>query len=102
MHFISVQTTAFVDDHQPGFVECALMDSQGKIHRFVEEAPVVSRENLCSDSDHPRPGLIGCEVQAEWTDEAGRALVRVSAEQPWHIESVDGLQQLVLLTSQLT
>jgi hypothetical protein len=102
MRFISVQITAFVDDHQPGFVECGLTDAQGQVHRFIEKAPVVSRENLWSDSDYPRPGLIGCEVEAEWTDEAGRALAKVSTELPWHIESVDGVHQFTLLTSQLT
>lgn len=101
MRFISVQITAFVDDHQPGFVECSLSDAQGQVHTFIEKAPVVSRESLWSDSDYPRPGFIACELQTEWTDDAERTLATVSTELPWGIESTEGLQQFVLLRSQL-
>jgi len=98
---LAVRITRFVDDYPPGFVECSLLDAQGRLHLFVEKAPVVSTENLWSDSVYPRDGTIDCEVQAEWVDEAGRRLVRVDTERPWVVESTDGLTQFVVLASQV-
>ncbi|MDG0853922.1 hypothetical protein [Roseateles puraquae] len=101
MNRIAVQITAFVDEHQPGFVECALIDADGRLHKFIEKASVVSDENLRQDSIYPRPGSMACELQAEWTDDAGRTRVKVNTERAWGIESLEGLQDFVLFKSQL-
>jgi hypothetical protein len=51
-----VQIESFVDDHQPGFVQCLLVDAHGHKHQFVEKVPVVSSNNLFADSNYPQPG----------------------------------------------
>ena len=37
MHFISVQIVRFVDSHQPGWVECLLVDAERRRHIIVEK-----------------------------------------------------------------
>lgn len=98
---IAIQIPRFIDEHQPGLVECVLLDANGVTHRFVEKAPVVSRLNLHSGSAYPCPGALGCELESEWKDDAGRSLVRVNTERPWHIESTGGETRFVILESQL-
>lgn len=87
---LQVQVERFVDDHQPGFVACVLIDADGRRHEFIEKGPVVSDANLWSDSLYPQAGFLGCCIEREWTDNAGRRLVRVNTEEPWAIESVAG------------
>jgi hypothetical protein len=101
MSILAVQISRFVDEHQPGFVECVVVDALGHSHLFVEKVPIVSEENLLSTSSYPRNGEIKCEVEAEWKDEAGRSLVRVNTEQPWHVESTTGETKFVVLSSQV-
>ena len=66
MPAIAIQILRFVDEHQPGWVECVLVDSLGDRHLFVEKAPVVSKENLSSNSSYPCSGTIDCEIEEEW------------------------------------
>jgi hypothetical protein len=93
---LPIQILRFVDEHQPGFVECAFRDANGAEHRFVEKAPVVSLENLSSSSVYPRAGALACEVEATWVANDGHALSRISTERPWGIESTEGLWQFVV------
>ena len=101
MPALSVQITRFVDEHQPGIVECVLLDALGQTHIFVEKVPVVSTENLCPTSSYPRPGFIGCEIESEWKDGAGRSITQVNTAQPWGIESKLGATHFQVLSSQL-
>jgi hypothetical protein len=55
MPAVTVQISRFVDEHQPGFVECILMDALGESHLFVEKVPVVSTDDLWSTSSYPQP-----------------------------------------------
>lgn len=96
---IAVQISRYVTDDQPGWVECHLMDSSGLLHTFIEKAPVVSPENLSINSNCPRPGFIGCHIEAEWTNEAGQALCRVNTEVPWGVASTAGLTRFTLFSS---
>lgn len=101
MPVLAVQISRFVDEYQPGFVECVLVDALGHSHLIVEKVPIVSGEDLRSTSNYPRNGEIKCEVEAEWTDEAGRLLLRVNTEQPWHVESTTGETKFVVLSAQV-
>lgn len=101
MPALAVQIVRFVDDHQPGFVECSLQDARSTEHLFVEKVPVVSTEDLRSTSTYPRSGSIECVVQEQWQDESGRSLVRATTEHPWHIESSAGETTFVVLASQV-
>ena len=101
MFSLAVQVERFVDDHQPGFVECVLVDADGRHHKFIEKGPVVSTANLWTDSDYPQPGCLGCTIDREWVDELGRCLVRVSTESPWSIESIAGETEFTVLEQQI-
>jgi hypothetical protein len=101
MPALAVEISRFVDESNPGFVECLLVDALGHSHLFVEKVPVVTTEDLWSTSTYPRPGVIACEVEAEWKDGEGQSLARVSTELPWHVESTVGQTQFVVLASQL-
>jgi hypothetical protein len=96
MPSLSVSVVRFINEHQPGFVECSLSDAHGHVHLFEEKAPVVSAENLSSTSAYPRSGHIECRVQEEWKESDGRYFVRVSTEEPFHIESTTGATEFVV------
>jgi hypothetical protein len=86
---VRVDITRFVDDGQPGWVECKLVDTQGHAHYFIEKVPVVSLEDLEASSSYPRVGLIACEViERKFVD--GREIAIINTERPWAIESVEG------------
>ena len=99
---VAVVIRRFVSDHNPGFVECVLIDASGQEHIFIEKVPVVTTENLWSSSTYPTAGVIGCEVVAEWSDENGRALSRITTVLPWGVESTVGTTEFVVLSSQVT
>lgn len=101
MHFVNVAVTRFVDEHFPGFVECALVDAYGRRWIFREKVPVVSSENLWVDSAYPRRGVIACEVLKRWQDEDGRDLVRIDTEMPWAIEAINGETEFEVLSEQV-
>ena len=102
MSSVAIQISRFVDEHQPGFVECTLIDAPGATHQFVEKAPVVSMLELHANSTYPCGGALECEVESEWVDESGCRLVRINTERPWNIESSTGETRFVILSSQLT
>ena len=62
MNAVGIELRRYVDDSQPGFVECWLTDANGREWSFVEKVPVVSTEDLDVGSNYPRPGIIACEV----------------------------------------
>jgi hypothetical protein len=101
MPTLLVEITRFVDEYQPGFVECVFVDAFDRSHFIVEKAPVISTEDLWSTSSYPRPGEVACEVVAEWLDEAGQSLVRVNTDRPWGIESTTGASEFVVFSHQV-
>lgn len=104
MKAVKVQITRFVDDGFPGFVECQLRDVQGHIWAFIEKVPVVSDVDsyLDADSDYPQPGVIACEVIRREYDDAGREVVFIGTEQPWGVESIEGVTQFRVYADTLT
>lgn len=101
MNKLTVQIEGFADEHFPGFVECALIDSEGIRHEFVEKVPVVSRLNLNAESEYPRSGHIDCTIEGTWLDEQGRRVVRVNTEKPWSVASVAGRTVFTVYEDQL-
>lgn len=101
MVYVVVEITRFVDEHQPGFVECQLVDAYGKVHTFLEKGPVVSDRNLWNDSQYPCVGSIACEVVQEFQDPDGRLLASINTGRPFGIESSSGETKFVVLPSQL-
>lgn len=101
MPALTVEIVRFVDEYQPGFVECVFQDAANIEHVFVEKVPIVTTESLWSTSSYPQPGVIACVVQEEWEEKNGRLVVRVTTEQPWGVESTRGETSFVVLASQL-
>lgn len=98
---VSVQIKRYVDDHFPGWAACVLTDADGKRHEFTEKVPVVSSSDLRADSSYPQPGYIGCVIEHEWLDAAGRKLLRVNMDQPWGTTSVSGMTVFNVLDAQI-
>ncbi len=98
---LTIQIERFVDEDQPGFVECSLMDAYGTGHLFVEKYPIVTTEELRSDSSYPRTGAIPCQIEHELGSPDGEKLVRVNTELPWHVESTTGAIQFVVHSDQV-
>jgi hypothetical protein len=97
-----VEITRFVDDHFPGIVECAFLDAGGRRHLVVDKVPVFTLEDLFADSVYPRPGIIRCQIEREWTDEDGCRLAFIRTENPSGVETAEGLSTFTVLRSQLS
>ena len=90
---VKVDIRRFVDDSQPGWVECVLTDAHGREWFFVEKVPVVSLELLDVNSDYPRPGVIACEVLEKRSCGNGKEVVRIDTERPWRVAATTGEMQ---------
>jgi len=102
MNRLAVQIERFVDDHFPGFVECAFIDAEGVRHQFVEKLPIVSDANLNAESAYPQPGHIDCAIEERWLNELGRSVARINIDKPWSVESVAGLTLFTVYEGQLS
>ena len=100
MNSVKVEITRLMDEGQPGWVECKLVDAYGREHLFVEKVPVVSSENLDASSAYPQPGSIDCEV-IERKFIGGVEIVTINSAKPWAIESVDGEEVFCVRSDQL-
>jgi hypothetical protein len=99
---IKVSIVRYISDEpRPGIVECELKDAHGRRWSFVEKTAIVSREHLDADSIYPQRGVIASEVVRRSLDAAGREVVRVDTERPWHVESVEGVTQFDVLPESL-
>jgi len=98
---VRVRIIRLVDRHQPGFVECELVDAHGERWSFVEKAPVVSTETLDERTAYPRPGVIACEVLERLVSPNGDVLVRISTRRPWGVEASGGQSTFDVTTEQL-
>ena len=98
---LKVQIIRFVDIHQPGWVECRLLDAWDCGWTFIEKVPVVTEAALDKLSDYPQDGLIACDIVKAWHDERGRSLVTVDTSQAWGIAAVGGESQFDVLASQI-
>jgi hypothetical protein len=102
MYAVKILITAFVDDSFPGWVECKFADAFRRDITFIEKAPVVTAENLRTDSLYPQVGVIACRVVGRRRDGDGRAIVTIDTCRPWGIESTTGETRFEVFASQLT
>ena len=98
---LRIAIVRYVDNHFPGFVECELVDAEGRLHSFIEKAPVVSDEWPGPNDSYPMSGEIRCEILEQWRAPDGRDLIRVTTAQPDYVESKDGNTKFVVLSSQV-
>ncbi len=102
MYEYIVQIVRFVDADQPGWVECELVDANGRHHIIREKVPVLTAERLDANSEYPIPCGILCEVLERYNDEKGHELALITTKKPWWIESVEGLTEFVVPAALVT
>jgi hypothetical protein len=96
MTAVRVSIVAFIDEYQPGIIECWLVDVHGRTWKFHEKVPIVSAEDLWTDSEYPRPGSIACKVLESKLDPTGRQILTIET-----IESIDGVTVFEVFAEQL-
>lgn len=97
---VVIEIRRYVDDAQPGWVECGLTDAAGQSWLFIEKVPIVTTEDLDADSRYPRPGIIACQL-VERRREDGREVAVIDTELPWHVEATTGETRFVVSSEQL-
>ncbi len=85
---VAVAIVRYIDDHQPGFVECELTDVHNRRWLFEEKVPIVSDENLLATTSYPREGFIACRIL-----ERHALGVRITTAEPCGVESVEGVSE---------
>lgn len=99
---LHAQITRWVDDDpQPGVVECRIVDRFGREWLFIEKSAVVTAADLSSASVYPQPGVIGCTIVSRGHDESNRAIAEIDTEEPWGIESTEGVTRFHVFADQL-
>jgi len=99
---VRIAISRFTNEHFPGWVECLLVDVHGRTWKFVEKVPVVSTEDLWSDSEYPREGVIACTVLECKDDSQGRQVMTIDTKAPWFVESVEGATVFEVFADQLS
>jgi hypothetical protein len=98
---VRVIISRWVDDAQPGWVECQFTDAHGCVWSFVEKLPVVTPADLDASSRYPQPGVIACQVVGRGREPIGREVVSIDTSTPWHVESTSGQTRFDVLPEQL-
>jgi hypothetical protein len=98
---VRAQIVRWVDSHQPGFVECHLIDRFGREWSFIEKLPVISLLDLDGCSSYPQPCVIACEIMGRDRDTSGREFVMIDTERPWAVSSVEGAHEFEVFTDQI-
>jgi hypothetical protein len=99
---LAVQIVRFVDNYQPGIVECEFTDADGQPHRLIDKAPIFTTATLTANSTYPQPGTVRCNLLRDWQDESGRRLITISTAEPFSIQTGEGLTEFNVLPSQLS
>jgi hypothetical protein len=89
------------DDPQPGIVECAFVDANGKRHLFIEKTAIVTSDYLDSKSAYPRSGVIACKIVRRYRDDSSREVIVVNTRAPWGVESTEELEEFSVLPGSL-
>jgi len=98
---VRVTIRRYVDDSQPGWVECCLTDADGREWSFVEKVPIVTAERLDARSLYPRRGVIACQVVGRRTEADGREVVVIDTQQPWGVAATSGETRFAVRPEQL-
>jgi hypothetical protein len=98
---VRVEIIRYVDDAQPGWVECRLRDAWGHEHAFVDKVPIFTHSDLNESSRYPQPGTIACQ-EIQRRHDQGREIITIDTERPWHVESNSGETRFDVLATQLT
>jgi hypothetical protein len=103
MRAVRVQIMRITDfEWQPGWVECSLIDANGREHLFEEKIPMVTEASLTPSSEFPQPGVIACLVVGQRIDADGREIVEIDTREPWATESTAGETRFQVTPDQLS
>lgn len=102
MKAIKILVTSFIDDHQPGFVECKFYDALHNEHIVHDKVPIVSAKDLDATSKYPQDGIIVCEIIKQREDSNGKTIFTVTTAKPWGVDTIEGLTEFDLFEEQLT
>jgi hypothetical protein len=83
--YLIVEIIEYIDDGFPGWVRCKFIDAFGKTWNINEKVPVVSSENILSNTILPETGYVAGEILNE-----ENGIICFSTEKPYYIESDDG------------
>jgi hypothetical protein len=97
---VRVEIRRYVDDHQPGWVECRLTDAHGREWSFTEKVPVVTAENLGAESSYPQRGVVACRIVGHRTGDALEVVV-IDTTEPWGVMATTGETQFEVRPEQL-
>jgi hypothetical protein len=99
---LAVRIVRFIDDYQPGIVECEFNDADGHRHTLRDKVPIFTTELLDAHTSYPQPGTARCTALRVWQDSLGRGLITISTAAPFSIESIEGLSEFIVLQSQVS
>jgi hypothetical protein len=102
MYNLAIQIVRFVDSAFPGWVECELVDAEGRRHIIRDKVPIFTVEDLDADSRYPLKGAIRCQILERCKDGKGQELARVSTAKTDAIESTEGLTEFTVAQSLIT
>jgi len=87
---VKVAIIGYIDDAQPGWAECLLVDVYGHSWSFIEKAPVISQEHLDANSNYPVAGLIACSIIKTELDAHKNEVITIDTDKPWGVTSTAG------------
>jgi len=90
MEGIKVDIIEYVDDHQPGWVKCLFIDAEGSEWSIIEKVPIVSQENLNSESKYPIVGYIAGKISNKRLDNNFKEIATIDLSTPWGISEESG------------
>lgn len=88
MSSLRVEIVRFVDEYQPGIVECQFCNADGQRHSIIGKQPYFTAADLWWDSEYPQPGEVLCRVLGPPVNGA----VRITLEE----ETTDGKSEFVV------
>jgi hypothetical protein len=95
---LQVEIVRFVEECQPPIVEARFSDSGARCHTFVDKSAIFTADlSIGAATKCPQPGVIRCQVLAEWQVPGGLDLVRLTTE----IESTEGVSEFVVPANQI-
>jgi hypothetical protein len=85
MKALKVRIIKYVDNWNPGWVKCVFKDIRGKEWSIIEKVPVITSENLDSNSQFPIDSFIACEVINQSHD-----IITIDLNKPWGVSEENG------------
>jgi 2-amino-4-hydroxy-6-hydroxymethyldihydropteridine diphosphokinase len=96
---LPVKIVRFVDDSQPGWVECEFTDVDDRTHTVVDKVPIFTSDRIDANTKLPLHGTVECEIVAKLRDALGNELLKINLERPLGLSSKEGLTEFLVLAA---